>query len=89
MLCLPESFEWLILKSGLIKTDNIEKILDNPSEYIESSNYVSWEQFFTDYLIKATNNTRFKYTKNEINPIYLIENNSKKIVSPIGISENL
>ena len=32
-LCLPESFEWLILKSGLIRTEDIDMVLENPSEY--------------------------------------------------------
>lgn len=35
-ICLPESFEWLILKSGLIKASDLVSVLDNPSDYIES-----------------------------------------------------
>ncbi len=82
-LCLPESFEWLILKSGLVKTEDIEKILDNPSEYIESSIHFSWENFFEKYLIQNTVKSCFKYSKDKINSIYLIENNSKKIAGEI------
>ena len=82
-LCLPESFEWLILKSGLIKTDNINAVLENPSEYIECSEYFSWENFFEKYLIDNTVNTPFQYAKREINPIYLNEINSEKIIAEI------
>lgn len=82
-LCLPESFEWLILKSGLIKTQDIISVLKTPSEYIESQDYFSWENFFEDYLIQNTVNTPFQYAKKEINPIYLNNNNSRKIIAEI------
>lgn len=82
-LCLPESFEWLILKSGLIKTQDIISVLETPSEYIESKDYFSWENFFEDYLIQNTVNTPFQYAKKEINPIYLNNNNSRKIIAEI------
>ena len=42
---LPESFEWLILQSGLIEDAELSEILERPSNYIESSRYFSWEQF--------------------------------------------
>lgn len=46
-LYLPESFEWLILKSGVLKNNQIDQMLDEPAEYIESREYFSWERFFT------------------------------------------
>lgn len=82
-ICLPESFEWLILKSGLIKASDLVSVLDNPSDYIESRDFFSWENFFEDYLVRNTVNTHFQYAKKEINPIYLSENNSKKIMAEI------
>ncbi len=82
-ICLPESFEWLILKSGLIKAPDIISVLQTPSEHIESKDYFSWEMFFEDYLVSHTVNTHFQYTKKAINPIYLKENNSKKIIAEI------
>lgn len=84
-ICLPESFEWLILKSGLIKVPGITSILENPSEYIESKDYFSWENFFEDYLVKNTVKTPFPYAKKEIHPAYLNENNSKKIIAEIHL----
>ncbi|MBQ4487033.1 MAG: translation initiation factor 2 [Oscillospiraceae bacterium] len=85
-LYLPESFEWLILRSGLIKNDELGSMLDDPSEHIESSEHFSWEIFFEKYLIKATKdkvNKRFKYEKGHINPVYLIAVHSKAIVKEI------
>ena len=85
-LCLPESFEWLILNSGIIHTEGSEQIpevLEHPSDYIESSEYFSWENFFTAYLAKITQNTPFQYSKIKINTVYLSENNMGKIISEI------
>ncbi len=86
MLCLPESFEWLILKSGVIHTDDadaIEALLSDPSRYIESSRYFSWENFFEDYLVHITLDTPFQYAKRKINAVYLNANNMSKIVDEI------
>ncbi len=82
-ICLPESFEWLILRSGLIKTPDVISVLENPSEHIESKDYFSWENFFEAYLVRNTVNTCFQYSKKEINPIYLNEHNSQKITEEI------
>ena len=38
-LYLPESFEWIILRSGLLKDSEVDKILDGPEKYVESSLY--------------------------------------------------
>lgn len=82
-LCLPESFEWLILKSGLIKDKEIDKILENPSEYIESSEKFSWEDYFSSCLIEKTLGTPFAYNKSQINPVYLDGTNPEKIMAEI------
>ena len=50
MLYLPESFEWLILKSGIVHNAKLADILERPEEYIDSAKYFSWEQFFTELL---------------------------------------
>lgn len=69
-LYLPESFEWLVLTSGLIKDSDIPALLANPAEYIESHDYVSWERFFSAELIRRTNDTYLQYRKAQLNPIY-------------------
>jgi hypothetical protein len=84
-LCLPESFEWLILKSGLIKAENIDSVLENPSDFIESAKYFSWENFFEAYLIENTIGTPFQYAKREINATYLKKANLEKIIAEINI----
>lgn len=83
IVCLPESFEWLILKSGLIKADQLQAILENPSDYIESSEFFSWENFFEKYLIEKTTDTLFQYAKRKLNPVYLIPINADRIIAEI------
>lgn len=72
-LYLPESFEWLILKSGLIKASDIVEMLEHPEDYIESREYFSWEQYFTARLTQSTKESYLKYTKRQLNPYYLQE----------------
>ena len=69
ILYLPESFEWVILKSGLI--ENTETLLQNPSEYVDSEKYFSWERFFTAVLTEKTAGTYLEYRKSRLNKNYL------------------
>lgn len=68
---LPESFEWMILKSGLIDGKEIQNILQHPQDFIESQEYFSWERFFTSILIQYTEKTYLKYHKRSLNQVYL------------------
>ena len=70
-LYLPESFEWLILKSGVLKNNQIDQMLDEPAEYIESREYFSWERFFTSVLIENTRDSYLAYAKKKLNEAYL------------------
>lgn len=79
-LYLPESFEWVILKSGIVEDGSIRKMLEHPEEYIESGEYFSWERYFTAQLIRYTQNSYLKYTKKQLNPVYLQEKMSDKIL---------
>ena len=79
-LYLPESFEWLILKSGLISRKQIERILDAPEEYADSCEYFSWERYFTKLLIESTENSYLQYRKNRLNPVYLHEKNREVVL---------
>ena len=60
ILYLPEAFEWLILKSGVIVDSELGRILASPIDYIESQSYFSWEPFFTVLLVGRTKGTYFK-----------------------------
>lgn len=83
VLYLPESFEWLILKSGVVKDKDINKILENPGEYIESEKYMSWEQFFTGLLMEKTKDSYLQYEKKELNVAYKNDKISRKIMEAV------
>lgn len=72
-LYLPESFEWLILSSGILKDHEITEVLENPASFIESEKFFSWERFFTALLIEKTQDTYLAYTKRKLNETYLGE----------------
>ena len=80
-LYLPESFEWLILSSGLISDKDIKIMLEEPENYIDSAEYFSWERFFTKLLMTRTEETYLKYSKSKLNANYLHEKNREKIVN--------
>ncbi|XCP86625.1 translation initiation factor 2 [Roseburia hominis] len=68
---LPESFEWLILKSGQIDGKAVQDILEHSEDFIESQKYFSWERFFTALLVEYTQNSYLKYSKSKLNEAYL------------------
>ena len=70
---LPESFEWLVLLSGVVKNSMLNSILERPADYIESKEYFSWERFFTAILIDMTKDSYLAYTKKKLNSIYLTD----------------
>ena len=62
---LPESFEWLILKSGLVSDPGWEKIAV-PELFVDSAQYPSWERYFTALLVETTRDMKYKrYPKNK------------------------
>lgn len=82
-LFLPESFEWMILRSGLIDGNYVKNVLSNPSDYIESRDYFSWERFFTAFLIEQTKGTFLQYNKRKLNPSYLQKKTAEKILRTV------
>ncbi len=87
-LFLPESFEWLVLGSGLFEDGETREMLLHPADHIESSEFFSWEQFFTSELISKTRGTYLAYGKSRLNPSYLQERERERISStlpPLGI----
>ena len=79
-LYLPESFEWLILKSGLIDGNRIADILQHTEDFLESSEYFSWERFYTKLLISETEGTYLQYSKQKLNDVYLNPNEKEAII---------
>lgn len=91
-LYLPESFEWLILKSGIINNTQISSILEHPEDYIDSSVYFSWERFFTDLLIKETaDDNLLRYSKSHLPEYYISERCIQKVldVMPDNVKQYL
>mgnify|MGYP002859674372 CR=1 FL=1 len=80
-LFLPESFEYILLQSELIKDSEITKILDSPENFIDSTKYFSWEQFFTKLLIEKAKDSFLQYKKKNLNKGYLSENIIQKILN--------
>ena len=70
-LFLPESFEWLILSSGLFDDAEMREMLEHPADFIDSERFFSWESFFTDALVQKTKDTYLVYRKKELNCEYL------------------
>ena len=75
----PESFEYLILQSGIVQAEGLKKIMETPGEFIESGKYSSWERYFTWLLEDLTKNTIYAYNKSRMNSNYLTKGNVEKI----------
>lgn len=83
-LYLPESFEWLLLKSGILGNKTPYDILADPPAHIESRDFFSWEQYFTALLVDLTRDTYLHYSKNRLNPVYLQPANIEKVLDAMG-----
>lgn len=83
VLWLPESFEYLILQSGIVKIPDLGSILEDPSDYIDSKKYANWERFFTFLLVEYSKETVFAYNKAELNEYYKSESSRNKIEKEI------
>lgn len=86
---LPESFEWLVLSSGLIDGKRVAKILDHPEDHIESRDFFSWERFFTSLLVRETEGTYLHYSKDELNTAYLGKREREAMLDAMGIVRRL
>ena len=83
-VCLPESFEWLLLKSGLVKSEGLGAVLEDPSAHIESASYATWERFFAALLVELTRGTPFAYKKAELAEAYLVPANASRAMALIA-----
>ena len=83
-LYLPESFEWLLLSSGIIHDGKLQDILGDPAEYVDSSEYFSWERFFTALIIEKTKGSYLQYSKGKLNANYLQKGIQEKILAYMG-----
>ena len=83
-LYLPESLEWLLLKADLLGQPDVLEILKHPADFIESSEFFSWERFFTNLLEQRTKNVPYmRYDKAKLSEFYLQEENLEKIIAEV------
>ena len=82
-LYLPESFEWLILISDVLNDKEIRMMSEKWETYIESSQYFSWERFFTELLIKKSQGGYLEYNKKNLNKAYLTTAVKRKILKQV------
>ena len=81
-LYLPESLEWLLLKADLLGQPDVLEILKHPADFIESSEFFSWERFFTNLLEQRTKDVPYmRYDKAKLPEFYLQEENLEKIIA--------
>lgn len=76
---MPESFEYLVLRSGVIESKELSEIMKSIPDYVESKEYESWERYFTQLLIFMTSDKRYKYSKKILDEYYMQYGNLQKI----------
>lgn len=76
---MPESFEYLILRAGVIPSKELGKIFAATSDYVEAKEYESWERYFTQLLISLTRDTPNAYSKSKLNQFYITDKNIQKM----------
>lgn len=81
IIYLPESFEWLVLRSDVLDDHEIIDILEAPAEHIASEDYFSWERFFTAVLTQRSHGTYLEYHKNSLNKNYLQDSITDRIAT--------
>ena len=83
ILFTPESFEWLLLNSNILNEPYITEVLKAPYNYIESSEFFSWEKYFTDLLNKATKESNimpYNKSNNKSLKIFTTGKNMKRVI---------
>lgn len=68
---LPESFEWLVLSSAIFRKFNLRDRLEHTENYAESTIYKSWETYYTEQLIKLSQEFNHVYKKSKLSEFYL------------------
>lgn len=83
-LIAMESFEYVILKSGIVHSrDTRLQSLNNPD--VDSVLYSSWERYYTALLCDLTKNTVLAYQKTHLTPEYSKYSNAIKILQAYGL----
>lgn len=83
----PESFEYLILASGIM--DVPSNILTKTYDFADSCQYMSWERFYTKYLQQLTASGSHPYQKRKLHPFYTTLGNMEKILKMLPDNLNI
>ena len=68
VLFAPESFEYLLLKADIF--DVPKAVLEETYNFADSEKCLSWEEYFTDYIVQHSVKTAYKYSKTKLNDYY-------------------
>lgn len=83
VLWMPESFEWLILKSDIISGVK-EKLINDTELYADTKDFLTWERFYTYLLEDITKNDMdYKYSKSKLSLGYRLNSSIRKFKSVI------
>ena len=89
---MPESFEYILLSSGIFRKHNnyLGKILKEPSEYIDSKEFISWERYFTNQIERiSAEYTGAKYCKSVLSDYYYKDTDNVRLIKEkIPVVEN-
>lgn len=82
---LPIKPEKIIVEDSNSGYDFFHSVSEDQAseEYIESSEFFSWERYFTKLLIEQTEGAYLKYKKSRLNKVYLHEKNKDTILKSI------
>lgn len=76
----PESFEYLLLRAGVVKVPDLEEVMERTYDFIDSAEYLSWERYYTSLIEMNTRNTVLQYQKKKLNERYLVPAVLKKVI---------
>lgn len=86
-ILVPESFEYLILRSRVCNWCKISEELDRTYDYCESSKDVSWERYYTKRLEELTKGTKMEYTKSKLREFYYKNSVQKSVYEVLEMEE--
>ncbi len=81
LIYAPESFEYLVLSAGIL--DIPVSVINETYQYADSTKYMSWEEFYTAYLINKTRKSVAQYRKAKLSDYYKTEGAIKRIAAVI------
>lgn len=68
---LPESFEWLVLRSAIFRKFKIDNRLEHTENYADIEKYISWERYYTALLTYLSKNYKVNYKKSKLSKFFL------------------